>query len=172
MNSTTVWEHWEYMNGPGMNSHNHPALASVGSWFFRWIGGVRLADETEPSMYGQGYRAFLVAPDVTTDPRLPAANVSLSTMYGHIRVAWATATQSSSFSIRISVPMGTEAQLQLPQWLSASRALVVEGFSAAVWERGAFVGGTAGVIDGRLGGNGKLWFTLLPGDYSFHSRNA
>jgi alpha-L-rhamnosidase len=31
MNSTTVWEHWEYMNGAGMNSHNHPALASVGA---------------------------------------------------------------------------------------------------------------------------------------------
>ena len=38
-NSTTVWEHWEYMNGPGMNSHNHPALASVGAWFFRWLAG-------------------------------------------------------------------------------------------------------------------------------------
>ena len=28
-NGTTIWEHWEYMNGNGMNSHAHPALASV-----------------------------------------------------------------------------------------------------------------------------------------------
>ena len=30
------------MNGAGMNSHNHPAFASVGSWLYRFLGGLRL----------------------------------------------------------------------------------------------------------------------------------
>ena len=59
MNATTVWEHWEYMNGAGMNSHAHPAHASVGAWFYRWVAGLRLDDGTlsKPSTgYGKGWR--------------------------------------------------------------------------------------------------------------------
>lgn len=93
MNATTVWEHWEYINGAGMNSHNHPALTSVGAWLFRWAAGLRLADGTleapDHEYYGKGWKKALFAPGCVTDARLPSAAVRLTTTYGPIQAAWA-----------------------------------------------------------------------------------
>lgn len=40
--ATTIWERWEYNTGPGMNSHNHPMLASYTAWYFKALAGIRL----------------------------------------------------------------------------------------------------------------------------------
>ena len=42
--ATTVHENWEVMVGPGMNSHAHPALTSIGAWLWRYLAGVRVAE--------------------------------------------------------------------------------------------------------------------------------
>jgi hypothetical protein len=90
MNSTTVWEHWEYMNGGGMNSHNHPALASVGAWLWRWVLGLRLADGTidtpDHAVYGKGFKKVLFAPGCVTDARLPSSTGRITTIFGPIEV--------------------------------------------------------------------------------------
>ena len=39
--ATTIWERWQYLVHNEMNSHNHPALCSLGSWFFKGICGLR-----------------------------------------------------------------------------------------------------------------------------------
>ena len=60
MNATTVWEHWEYMNGAGMNSHAHPALASVGAWLFRFVAGIRL-DDGSPTLTPSAGKSVILA---------------------------------------------------------------------------------------------------------------
>ena len=50
-NATTVWEHWEYMNGDGMNSHAHPALASVGASTSQMITSLRFFKTAQKSRF-------------------------------------------------------------------------------------------------------------------------
>jgi hypothetical protein len=37
-----LWERWENLTGSGMNSHNHPMLGSVSSWFHKYLGGIKI----------------------------------------------------------------------------------------------------------------------------------
>ena len=39
--ATTLWERWEYETGGAMNSHNHPMMGSVDSWFYKYVLGIR-----------------------------------------------------------------------------------------------------------------------------------
>eukprot|EP00041_Stephanoeca_diplocostata_P036269 m.1315402 g.1315402 ORF g.1315402 m.1315402 type:complete len:265 (+) comp24835_c0_seq80:2954-3748(+) len=110
-NATTIWEHWEYMNGDGMNSHAHPALASVGAWLYRWALGLRLNDGAlsvpwppdQPPFAGEqagcGWRRVLFAPGCTWDPRLPSATGRVSTPFGPISAAWQNRTGSKPYAL-------------------------------------------------------------------------
>merc|ERR1712232_1389974 len=121
MNSTTVWEHWEYMNGPGMNSHNHPAFASVGAWLFRWVAGLRLNDgslEVPNEAYGKGWSQILFASGCVTDPRLPAVQARVSTLYGVVSSSWANRTNKLAMSI--TLPPNTAAEVRVPRNLQPS----------------------------------------------------
>ena len=42
--ATTMWERWEEATGKGMNSHNHAMYASIGSWFYKYLAGIKLPD--------------------------------------------------------------------------------------------------------------------------------
>lgn len=171
MNSTTVWEHWEYMNGDGMNSHNHPALASVGSWFFRWVAGIRLGDENSKNLYGRGFRQFLVAPDVTLNPAVVHVNTSVGTLYGPITVEWTTDVTDRSFTITVGVPIGTTATLWLPPWIHAVSADVFEGPARSpVWAKNrTVVPGVPGIPAIFQGSNDRLWLELLSGDFAIRA---
>ncbi|RYZ15414.1 MAG: hypothetical protein EOP49_53110, partial [Sphingobacteriales bacterium] len=39
--ATTIWERWEYETGGSMNSHNHPMMGSIGSWFYKYLLGIK-----------------------------------------------------------------------------------------------------------------------------------
>jgi hypothetical protein len=71
-----------------MNSHNHPALTSVGAWLFRWVAGLRLADGSleapDHGFYGRGFKKALFAPGCVTDARLPSVAVRITSTYGPI----------------------------------------------------------------------------------------
>ena len=75
-----------------MNSHNHPALASVGAWLFRWVAGLRLADGSldapDFNFYGKGYKKALFAPGCVTDARLPSVAARITSVYGAIEASW------------------------------------------------------------------------------------
>ncbi len=58
----TVWENWEWFVGPNMNSHNHPALTSIGAWLWRWFVGIRIAEEPSDPGYGSAYAHVTIAP--------------------------------------------------------------------------------------------------------------
>eukprot|EP00658_Telonema_sp_P-2_P008650 TRINITY_DN1326_c0_g1_i14.p1 TRINITY_DN1326_c0_g1~~TRINITY_DN1326_c0_g1_i14.p1 ORF type:complete len:749 (-),score=116.16 TRINITY_DN1326_c0_g1_i14:385-2631(-) len=136
MNATTVWEHWEYMNGAGMNSHNHPALASVGAWFYRWVVGLRLNDGTpeEPTWsYGQGWREVLFAPGCVTDPKLQAAQGRVPSIHGPIQASWQV-TGNGELEMKIKIPVGTRAEVHVPALTGVSHASHMQ-----VLERGQLV---------------------------------
>ena len=168
MNATTVWEHWEYINGAGMNSHNHPALASVGAWLFRWVAGLRLADGTlevpDHGYYGKGWKKALFAPGCVTDARLPSVAVRLTTMYGPIQAAWAKS--ASTLTMVLSLPPNTVGELVLPAPVHAGSSVVKES-GRVVWQHGAFVAGaSSGVHNGSSAADG-IHMMVGSGSYTF-----
>ena len=106
-----------------MNSHNHPALTSIGAWLWRWLAGIRIAEEpTEPG-YGSAYAHLTLAPYeaiVTDHGRISSVKASLPTTHGNISLSWEFS--GSSFHINTSLPPNTVAAVTLPH--SAGRLWV------------------------------------------------
>ena len=171
MNATTVWEHWEYMNGAGMNSHAHPALASVGAWLYRWVAGLRLDDGTlgAPSVgYGKGWRAVRFAPGCVTDPRLPSAAARVSSPFGPIAVGWTNT--SAALAMTVSLPADVSGTLVVPPHVGGgpSSVTVTEG-GACVWKAGGpCTPGAPGVSAAVEGG--AVTLKLGSGSYAFAAR--
>ena len=166
MNSTTVWEHWEYMNGPGMNSHNHPALASVGAWLFRWVAGIRLADGTltSPSeTYGKGWKKALFAPGCVSDARLPSVTARVHTLFGPINASWHN--QTTALTMDIELPPNTAGTVVIPPSIKPATTTVAEG-GKVVWKGGKFVIGVDGVTSGAVV-DGAVTLEIGSGTYAF-----
>ena len=154
------------MNGPGMNSHNHPALASVGAWLFRWVAGLRLADGTldKPSdSYGKGWKKALFAPGCVTDPRLPSVTTRLHTLFGPISASWHNET--TSLSMRIELPANTAGIVVIPPSISPAATTVTEG-GKTVWTSNHFVSGVSGVTSGEVV-DGAVNLEVGSGSYEF-----
>ena len=129
-NATTVHENWEWFVGPGMNSHNHPALTSIGAWLWRWLAGIRIAEgPTEPG-YAGAYAHLTLAPYeaiVTDHARISSAKASLPTTHGNISLSWEFSR--SSFYINTSLPPNTAATVKLPHSAGRLWAELHEGES-------------------------------------------
>lgn len=126
------------MNGAGMNSHAHPALGSVGGWFYRWAVGLRLDDgslEAPSEGFGRGWRRALFAPGCTTDPRLPKATARITSMHGPIEVSWENA--SAKLHLDVSVPPDVQMRVVIPPHVGGgvSHVTVLEGESP-IWMAG------------------------------------
>ncbi len=97
----------------GMVSFNHYANGAVGDFLYRRVAGL---EALEP-----GYRRFRVRP-------MPGANLSFAKAstrcpYGTVEVAWEV--KAGNFTLNVTVPEGTEAEVLLPngeeQLLGAGR---------------------------------------------------
>ncbi len=102
--ATTITERWSYWDNWEMNSHNHPALGSVGAWLFRWLAGIRL-DPDAP-----GYRHFHIAPELPDG--LDWAEAELQTVRGRVASRWER--DGESVRLRVTVPAGATATVQWP----------------------------------------------------------
>ena len=154
------------MNGGGMNSHNHPALASVGAWLFRWVAGIRLADGTlaKPSdTYGKGWKQALFAPGCVTDPRLPSVTARVHTLFGPIEASWHN--QTTALTMRIELPANTAGTVVIPPSISPATTTVTES-GKAVWSGNHFVNGVSGVTAGAVV-DGALNLQVGSGSYEF-----
>jgi alpha-L-rhamnosidase len=84
--ATTVWEHWDSWHpvrgfqSPRMNSLNHFAFASIGSWLYRWVAGIR-PDPAEP-----GYRMVVLSPH--PHPSVRTAVARYDSVRGTITSRW------------------------------------------------------------------------------------
>ena len=176
MNSTTVWEHWEYMNGGGMNSHNHPALASVGAWLYRWVAGLRLDDGTvhapDYSKYGTGFKHVLFAPGCVTDPRLPSATARITSLYGPVEVGWQYLEIYNSLTMTISLPANTYGRVVFPS-IAKPASVTLQGQAGSmspaqvVWKAGAFIVGSIVGVNGGTVIDGSVVLSIGSGNYSF-----
>jgi alpha-L-rhamnosidase len=96
---TTVWEAW---NGKG--SRNHPAFGSVGAWFYRGLGGIRL-DPTTPA-----FKRFVIKPAVVGD--LTWVKCSYQSAHGKIESNWRR--EAGKLRLAVTIPFNTTATVHVP----------------------------------------------------------
>jgi alpha-L-rhamnosidase len=94
--ATTLWERWEKLEGPGMNSHNHIMLGSVDAWFYRGILGIIPAEPAWKTI-----RLTPVFPE-----ELIWAGGSVDTVQGKVSLSWEREDQK--LKIKIIIPPGTK----------------------------------------------------------------
>ena len=95
--ATTIWERFELMKDPSMNSHNHPMYAAVDYWMFAWLLGVR---PTAP-----GWTEFLVEPWLPEE--LQSVQGVIDTVRGEVSVR--VVKRYDSVHLQLSVPFGCTA---------------------------------------------------------------
>lgn len=102
--ATTIWERWQYLVHNEMNSHNHPALCGVGSWFFKALLGLR---EIKPQQ--DGGALLKLRPFIPDD--LTCASMSMKTPWGEIRLSWKKEADGTRY--RAVLPGAVKAWLDL-----------------------------------------------------------
>lgn len=102
--ASTLWERWENKTGGEMNSHNHPMMGSVGSWFFKYILGIL------PDLDGPGFEKFMIKPYIFNE--LDFAEGEFNSVKGSIKVAWRKV--SDSFSLELTIPENSTAKVFIP----------------------------------------------------------
>ncbi|WP_205473413.1 family 78 glycoside hydrolase catalytic domain [Nocardioides sp. SYSU D00038] len=136
----TIWEDWE-----GASSLNHPMFTSIDHWLYDSVAGIRQAEGST------GYDRVVIAPQVMDE--VQRASASILTPHGRLASAWAP--EGGRTVQRVTVPVGTVAEVHVP----ASRtADVVEGNRP--------VAGRAGVLGVRQQGD-RVVVTVGSGSYAF-----
>jgi alpha-L-rhamnosidase len=148
-NATTLWERWEYSTGDAMNSHNHPMMGSVGSWFYRYVLGIR------SDFAHSGFEQFIIKPVIFND--LTFAEGELNTVKGVIKSAWRK--NGNELSFRVTVPGNTKAIVYVPAQSEKS-----------VSENGKPVGKITGIRFLRKE-NGYVVLEAGSGNYQFKIKN-
>lgn len=112
--ATTMWERWNSLKPDGsfgdvgMNSFNHYAYGAVGDWMYRHIAGI--------APLAPGYARFAVAP--TPGGGVTHGGGSLESAYGRIATSWTT--NASFFTLDVTVPPGTTAEVTMPKVIASS----------------------------------------------------
>lgn len=102
--ATALWERWENLSGDAMNSHDHPMMGSAGSWFVKYLVGIR------PEFENPGFSHFKIQPYIPKD--LSFVEGSLMTVKGEIRSAWHK--NGNKLILDIEIPAGATATVALP----------------------------------------------------------
>jgi len=156
--ATTIWERWEVDISNKMNSRNHPMHAHVGSWFYKILAGINLAEDA------RGADRFVIKPyPVQT---LPYAEAALKTVKGELAVKW---TQTAGrFALEVDVPANSRALISLPVAGSSVEVQLTES-GAAIWAQGRFVEGAAHGVTGCAFRDGRLEVEIGSGRYAFEA---
>jgi len=102
--ATTLWERWENKTGGSMNSHNHPMMGSVGSWFYKYVLGI-LPDIDHP-----GFQKFTIHPYIFND--LDFAEGEFNSVKGIIKSSWKK--ENGSISLQVTIPGNSTATVYVP----------------------------------------------------------
>jgi len=154
--ATTLWERWEKLTGPAMNSQNHIMLGSVDAWFYRTIAGLA------PLL--PGWQAIRIRPHVLGD--LSFAEARLETVAGAVRSAWEKA--EDLFSLEVTVPVGAAGEVHVP--LLWHGAKIFES-GKLIWRAGHAVDAVPEVaLAGDDGGSAV--FKTGSGEYRFELKKS
>lgn len=102
--ATTLWERWELYTGYGMNSHNHPMMGSISSWFYKVLAGINLLPET------CGFDHFELRPHFVVG--LSHVSAQHRSIRGLIESAWQR--EGNHLTYRVNVPVNSTADVTLP----------------------------------------------------------
>ena len=155
--ATTLWELWQNKTGPGMNSHNHPMLGGVGTWFYKSVVGI---DQAEDSV---GFRKIRITPGFGRDLRF--ADGRIRSLYGPVACRWIKT--DTGYRINLSIPVNCSAEVFLPI-PGNKNPLLMEGDSP-VYTTGRFLTGIEGIkmVDEK---EDRLIIRIGSGRYSFELR--
>lgn len=98
--ATTIWERFELMTDPSMNSHNHPMYAAVDYWMFAYLAGVKPAE--------RGWTEFEVEPYMPED--LQYTHAVVDTCKGQVSVRWVK--RYGRTHLQVNVPFGCHARVK------------------------------------------------------------
>jgi alpha-L-rhamnosidase len=102
--ATTLWERWEKMSGAGMDSHDHPMLGSIDSWFYKYLVGI------VPTFKGCGFQKFVIHPYVVNN--LGSASGEVSSVKGMIKSSWRK--KDGFIYLDITIPCNSQAMVFVP----------------------------------------------------------
>jgi alpha-L-rhamnosidase len=154
--ATTLWERWELATGSGMNSHNHPMLGSIGSWFYRHLAGIQADQE------GPGFSRVNICPGVASG--LSWVRSTLNTIRGKIEVAWKI--EKGEIHVEITVPVGCLAKVYVP--MNDECALYESG--SLIWTGRPADKLPEGILE-LCRSEQDIVATIEAGEYIFHSTN-
>ncbi|HZK95556.1 MAG TPA: family 78 glycoside hydrolase catalytic domain [Prolixibacteraceae bacterium] len=115
--ATTLWERWENKTGGEMNSHNHPMMGSVDTWFYKYLSGIR------PDAQGPGFNEFIIRPYIINE--LDFVEGEFQSVKGLIKSAWRK--ESGSVSMDVTIPGNSTATVFIP---TKNRKSITEGNQA------------------------------------------
>jgi alpha-L-rhamnosidase len=145
--ATTLWERWELLSGEGMNSHNHPMMGSVSSYFYKYLAGIN----SDPSV--PGFKHSIIHPYIVDG--LDWVKATHHTMYGDIAINWDR--KEKKVNLHVVIPVNTTATVFVP---SAERTRVlVDGKSTNT---------TSGIHFLRMEAGSQV-FEVDSGSYDFTS---
>lgn len=107
--ATTIWERWDGwtedrgFQSDEMNSFNHYAYGSIGSWMYQVIAGLEL-DPEKPA-----YKHSFIQPHIGGG--LTFAKASIDTLYGRLSSHWQTSPEG--LSLTVQVPANTTATVTI-----------------------------------------------------------
>ena len=107
--ATTIWERWNSIleNGDfdqsGMNSLNHYAYGSIGSWLYEKAAGIQSE--------GPGYKKIRIQPMLTKG--ITEVTAEYESVYGTIRSAWSC--RNGIIRVDVRIPANTTAVICLPE---------------------------------------------------------
>src|SRR3546814_7348454 len=88
-----------------MNSHNHPMMGSVGSWFYKYLLGIT------PSIDKPGFAEFMIKPYIPTS--LDSCSGSYLSIRGAIKSAW-NKKSNGRMQVEVGIPGNSTATVYVP----------------------------------------------------------
>lgn len=108
--ATTIWEHWDGIKpdgsfwSPDMNSFNHYAYGSIGSWLYEVVCGI------QPDEHNTGYKKVIFRP--IPSEKIGSAKAVHESLYGVIASEWNISDEALTVSVKI--PHNSRGKVYLP----------------------------------------------------------
>jgi alpha-L-rhamnosidase len=152
--ATTLWERWEKLTGPAMNSQNHIMFGSIDAWFYRVLAGL--------SPLRPGWKTVRVRPWVLGD--LESVEARLETVAGPVGAAWRRGDED--LTLEAMIPVGAAGEIHVPLLWPGARILES---GQVVWRAGRSVEAVPEVV--LAGDSGmRVVFKVGSGAYRFEVR--